>query len=173
MSEAELLSEADVRTTTVKHPMAKRKGDPCTMVIFGGAGDLTKRKLVPALCNLAEQGFLPQEFALVVVSYTELTTDSLRERFAADMKKFALRPVNPSIATRLIGHTYYVCGEFGEAATYEKLKADLSDIAQQDNIPSNHFYYLAVAPRFLGEIVKQLRAAGRAQEKNRQWPRCV
>ena len=173
MPELELLPESNLRNMAAKTLSSHRKADPCILVIFGGAGDLTKRKLVPALCNLAEQGFLPQQFALVVVSYTELTTDSLRERFAADMKKFALRPVNPSIATRLIGHTYYVRGEFGEAATYGNLKAALSDIAQQDNIPSNHFYYLAVAPRFFGEIVKQLGAAGLAQEKNGQWRRVV
>src|SRR5207302_2797479 len=118
---------------------SRRTREPWSLGMLGGAGCLPQRKPRPGLGKRAGQGFLPQQFALVVVSYTELTTDSLRERFAADMKKFALRPVNPSIATRLIGHTYYVRGEFGEAATYEKLKAALSDIAQQDNIPSNHF----------------------------------
>jgi len=173
MPELELLPESNLRNRIAKTFLSQRKADPCILVIFGGAGDLTKRKLVPALCNLAEQGFLPQQFALVVVSYTDLTTDSLRERFAADLKTFALRPVDPSIVPRVIGHTYYVRGEFGDGAAYERLKSALSEIAQQDNIPSNHFYYLAVAPRFFGEIVKQLGAAGLAQEKNGLWRRVV
>src|SRR5438552_18158685 len=114
MSEAELLSEADVRTTTVKHPMAKRKGDPCTMVIFGGAGDLTKRKLIPALCNLAEQGFLPQQFAIVAVASTDLTTDTFRERMTQDIKNFAFRPVDPITCKRLVEHTYFVREAFAD-----------------------------------------------------------
>ena len=120
MSEAELLSEADVRTTTVKHPMAKRKGDPCTMVIFGGAGDLTKRKLIPALCNLAEQGFLPQQFAIIAVTYTDLTTETFRQQLSDDIKTFALRPVDPDICKRLVEHTYYVRGDFADQGTYDR-----------------------------------------------------
>src|SRR5205807_4346746 len=173
MPELELLPESNLRNMAAKTLSSHRKADPCILVIFGGAGDLTKRKLVPALCNLAEQGFLPQQFGLVVVSYTDLTTESLRELLTEDIKTFALRPVDPAISTRLIQHTYYVRGEFGDAATYQKLRAALSDIAKEDHIPGNHFYYLAVAPRFFGEIVKQLGAAGLAREENGQWRRVV
>ncbi len=74
MGEAQLLPEADVKNRIVKSPSWKRKGDPCIMVIFGGAGDLSKRKLIPALCNLAEQGFLPQPFAIMAVTYSDLLT---------------------------------------------------------------------------------------------------
>src|SRR5437588_6723280 len=173
MPELELLPDSNLKNMITKASSSQRKADPCLLVIFGGAGDLTKRKLVPALCNLAEQGFLPQQFGLVVVSYTDLTTESLRERLTEDIKTFALRPVDPAISTRLIQHTYYVRGEFGDAATYQKLRAALSDIAKEDHIPGNHFYYLAVAPRFFGEIVKQLGAAGLAREENGQWRRVV
>jgi len=173
MPELELLPDSNLKNMITKASSSQRKADPCLLVIFGGAGDLTKRKLVPALCNLAEQGFLPQQFGLVVVSYTDLTTESLRERLTEDIKTFALRPVDPAISTRLVQHTYYVRGEFGDAATYQKLRAALSDIAKEDHIPGNHFYYLAVAPRFFGEIVKQLGAAGLAREENGQWRRVV
>jgi len=173
MSEAELLSEADVRTTTVKHPIAKRKGDPCTMVIFGGAGDLTKRKLIPALCNLAEQGFLPQQFAIIAVTYTDLTTDTFRQQVSDDIKTFALRPVDPAICKRLVEHTYYVRGDFADPGTYERLKATLGEVASKENLPANYFFYLAVAPRFFGEIVRRLGASGLAQEENGCWRRVV
>ena len=156
MSEAELLSEADVRTTTVKHPMAKRKGDPCTMVIFGGAGDLTKRKLIPALCNLAEQGFLPQQFAIIAVTYTDLTTETFRQQLSDDIKTFALRPVDPAICKRLVEHTYYVRGDFADPGTYERLKATLGEVATKENLPANYFFYLAVAPRFRGGLPQHL-----------------
>ena len=173
MSEAELLHGVDVRSGSVKHPIAKRKGDPCIMVIFGGAGDLTKRKLIPALCNLAEQGFLPQQFAIIAVTYTDLTTETFRQQVTEDIKTFALRPVDPAICQRLVEHTHYVRGDFADPGTYERLKAALVEVADEQNLPANYFYYLAVAPRFFGEIVRRLGAAGLVQEENDCWRRVV
>lgn len=173
MSEADLLSEADVQSRKVKHPAVKRKGDSCIMVIFGGAGDLTKRKLIPALCNLAEQGFLPQQFAIIAVTYTDLTTESFRQQVSDDIKIFALRPVDAAISKRIVEQTYYVRGDFGDPGTYDRLKATLDDVASKENLPANYFYYLAVAPRFFGEIVRRLGAAGLVQEENDCWRRVV
>jgi glucose-6-phosphate 1-dehydrogenase len=173
MSEARLLPEAEVRRGTTKHPTAKRQGDPCIMVIFGGAGDLTKRKLIPALCNLAEQGFLPQQFAIIAVTYTDLTTETFRQQVSEDIKTFALRPVDAALRERLVEHTHYVRGDFADPGTYERLKATLAEVANQENLPANHFYYLAVAPRFFGEIVRRLGAAGLALEENGCWRRVV
>ena len=150
-----------------------RKADPCVMVIFGGSGDLTKRKLLPALCNLAEQHFLPPQFAIVVVSSTDLTTETLRERFAEDIKTFALRRVDPSLSKRLVDHTYYVRGDFADPGTYQNLKTTLAEITKQENIPNNHFYYLAVAPRFFADIVRGLGEAGLAREERDEWRRVV
>jgi glucose-6-phosphate 1-dehydrogenase len=173
MRELELLPEKDATSRGTKSSTAHRKGDPCVLVIFGGAGDLTKRKLIPALCNLAEQGFLPHQFALIAVTYTDFTTDSFRQQLTEDIKNFALRPVDPAIWNRLIEHTHYVRGDFADANTYEQLKAKLAEVAKQDNIPNNYFYYLAVAPRFFGEIVRRLGTAGLTQEENGQWRRVV
>jgi glucose-6-phosphate 1-dehydrogenase len=143
------------------------------MVIFGGAGDLTKRKLIPALCNLAEQGFLPHQFVVVVVSSGDFTTETFRCQLTEDIRTFASRPVDRTICDRLAGHTYYVRGDFSDPEAYQRLKSALEEVARKDNVVSNHFYYLAVAPRFFGEIVRQLGAAGLAQEENGQWRRVV
>src|SRR5215472_17047391 len=102
----ELISETDSRTQAAKHSTARRKGDSCILVIFGGAGDLTKRKLIPALCNLAEQGFLPPQFALIAATYTDFTTETFRQQLTEEIKSFALRPIDPAIWTRLIEHTH-------------------------------------------------------------------
>jgi glucose-6-phosphate 1-dehydrogenase len=173
MSQADLLPEVDVQSRKLKHPTVKRKGDPCIMVIFGGAGDLTKRKLIPALCNLADQGFLPQQFAIVAVTYTDLTTETFRQQVSDDIRTFALRPVDPAISKRIVEHTYYVRGDFGDPGTYDRLKTTLGEIASAENLPANYFYYLAVAPRFFGEIVRRLGAAGLVQEENGHWRRVV
>jgi glucose-6-phosphate 1-dehydrogenase len=173
MREPELLLDADVRSKAVKNALSKRKGDPCIMVIFGGAGDLTKRKLIPALCNLAEQGFLPQQFAILAVTYADLTTETFRQQVTEDVKTFALSPVDPAISKRLVEHTHYVRGDFADPGTYEQLKTTLAEVANQENLPANYFYYLAVAPRFFGEIVRRLGAAGLAREENGCWRRVV
>lgn len=136
----ELLPEADVRTRTVKNSPSRRKGDPCIMVIFGGAGDVTKRKLIPALCSLTEQGFLPQQFAITAVASTDSTTGTLRERMTQDIKTFALRPVDPITCKWLVEHAYFVRGDLADLTTYEPLKSQLGEVAKQDNIPRNHFY---------------------------------
>src|SRR6267378_343798 len=172
MGEAQLLPEGDVKSRIVKSPIWKRKGDPCIMVIFGGAGDLTKRKLIPALCNLAEQGFLPQQFAIIAVTYTDFTTETFRQQVTEDIKTFALRAVDPAICKRLVEHIHYVRGDFADPSNYEQLKDKLAEAANQDNIPGNYFYYLVVAPCFFGEFVRRLGAAGLAQEENGRW-RCV
>ena len=172
MREPELLSGTEFRSKTLK-PLTPRRGDSCIMVIFGGAGDLTKRKLMPALCNLVEQGFAPLQFAVVVVSSTAFTTDTFRERLTEDIKTFSSRSMDPAIRERLVEHTYYVRGDFGDPDVYQRLKTTLEEVAAKDNVASNHFYYLAVAPRFFGEIVRQLGAAGLTQEENGRWRRVV
>jgi len=170
--EPELLPGTELRNRTLRPP-SPRKGDPCIMVIFGGAGDLTKRKLMPALCNLAEQGFVSQQFAVVIVASTAFTTETFRQQLAEDIRTFASRPVDPAIRERLVAHTYYLRGDFADADVYQQLKAILGEVAAKDSVLSNYFYYLAVAPRFFGEIVRQLGAAGLAQEENGQWRRVV
>ena len=172
MREPELLAGTEFRNKTAK-PQSPRKGDPCIMVIFGGAGDLTKRKLMPALCNLAEQGFVSPQFAVVIVASTAFTTETFRQQLTEDIRTFASHPVDPAIRERLVAHTYYLRGDFADPDVYQRLKATLGEVAAKENVVSNYFYYLAVAPRFFGEIVRQLGAAGLAQEENGQWRRVV
>ena len=65
-----------------------RMADPCVMVIFGASGDLTKRKLIPALCNLAAAKLLPSQFAVIGFAYNDLTTETFRQQLSADIKEF-------------------------------------------------------------------------------------
>src|SRR5271166_1445927 len=74
-----------------------RIADPCAMVIFGASGDLTKRKLIPALCNLAASKLLPEQFAVVGVANNDLNTDSFRTQLSEEIKKFASCPITPDL----------------------------------------------------------------------------
>ena len=71
-----------------------RPGDPCVMVIFGAAGDLTRRKLIPALYNLASEQLLSREFAVVGLARSQMTTEQFRDKVSQDIKQYATGPVD-------------------------------------------------------------------------------
>jgi glucose-6-phosphate 1-dehydrogenase len=150
-----------------------RKADPCVMVIFGATGDLTKRKLIPALLNLAAAKLLPEQFAIIGYASNELTTETFRAQLSEDIKLFASCPVTPEMWNWFLNRIYYVRGDFQDPEGYKLLKSQIAEVEKTHHVPGNHFYYLAVAPRFFGEVVRQLGAAGLAQESNGHWARVI
>src|SRR5215469_16936393 len=95
-----------------KNKQAGRPSDPCVMVIFGAAGDLTKRKLIPALCNLASANLLSQQFAIVGFGYRESSDEDFRQRLSDDIKTFATSPVDPKVWAWFQERIYYAQGDF-------------------------------------------------------------
>jgi glucose-6-phosphate 1-dehydrogenase len=150
-----------------------RKADPCVMVIFGASGDLTKRKLIPALLNLATAKLLPEQFAIIGFASNEFTTETFRNQLTEDIKQFASCPITPEMWNWFLNRIYYVRGDFQDPAAYKNLKGQIAAVEKTHNVPGNHFYYLAVAPRFFGEVVRQLDTAGLAQESNGRWARVI
>src|SRR5215471_9632728 len=90
---------------------AGRPAPPCTVVIFGAAGDLTKRKLVPALYNLKAAGLLPREFAIVGVARREKTPEQFREETTKDIREFATTPVDDALWVEIRDALYFQSGE--------------------------------------------------------------
>jgi glucose-6-phosphate 1-dehydrogenase len=150
-----------------------RRGDPCIMVIFGGGGDLTKRKLIPALYNLEQNHLLPDEFAVIAVSSGPLSTDEYRENMGRDIQEFATTRVDSDSWDWFSKRLYYLTGDFGDVQAYARLRDLLKQVGAERGTKGNCLFYLATAPRFFGEIVKQLGAAGLADEENGQWRRVI
>ena len=150
-----------------------RKADPCVMVIFGASGDLTKRKLIPALCNLVAAKLVPDQFAVIGVANNDFTTDSFRQQLSQEIKQYASCPITTELWDWFVKRIYYVRGEFQDPKAFELLKDEIAKVEKDHGVPGNHLYYLAVAPRFFGEVVRQLGAAGLAEEKNGKWRRVV
>ena len=150
-----------------------RIADPCLMVICGASGDLTKRKLIPALCNLAQENLLSPQFAIVGVATSDLTSESFRDQLNQDIKSFATSSMSEEVWAWLRKRIYYVRGSFEEAGTYARLGETIAEVARELAIPGNHFYYLAVAPRFFGTIVRHLGEAGLVREQDGQWRRVI
>src|SRR5687768_5644396 len=94
---------------------------PCVIVIFGATGDLTARKLIPALYNLAASNLISREFGIVGVARTEMSTESFREMIAGQLQKFATRDLDPDITEWLVRRLYYLGGEFKDPQLYANL----------------------------------------------------
>ena len=146
---------------------------PCVMVIFGATGDLTKRKLMPAIYNLAESKLLARDFAVVGIAKDNLTTDSFRAQISEDMKTFATGQLDEAVRNWLVERVYYLSGDFKDAELYRHLGGLVRQVDEQHGTHGNYFYYLATAPIFFGEIIRQLGAAGLAHEEEGRWRRVV
>ena len=150
-----------------------RAGDSCVMTIFGASGDLTKRKLLPALYNLARKKLLPSNFALVGFALDSLTDEAFRDRVFANLKEFGGATEDCEFCAWLLQRTYYIAGDFNDAAAYAKLKQLLESLDAKHATGGNYFYYLATLPQFFATIVKQLGAAHLTEECPGQWRRVV
>jgi glucose-6-phosphate 1-dehydrogenase len=150
-----------------------RRGASCVMVIFGASGDLTRRKLIPALHNLAKYNLLSREFAIVGVAREPMNTEHFREKLEANLKEFATGPVDPDLWEWFAHRLFYVSGDFRDASCYERLRDTLQAVDQEHATHGNYLYYLATAPTFFADIVQQLGAAGLAGEEGGRWRRVV
>lgn len=157
----------------INHSEPKSVGEPCVMVIFGATGDLTKRKLLPALINLAQENLLSKQFAIVGFAGNDLTTESFRKSLSDEISKYTAAPVDPALWKWFEERIYFVKGDFGDAQAYERLKAQIAEATKTHSTGGNEFFYLAVAPRFFAPIVQQLGAAGLTNQDNNRWVRVI
>ena len=159
-------------TLTAEKRMARR-ADPCTFVIFGAAGDLTKRLLMPALYNLAACGRLPEAFCIVGVARTKMPADAFRQEMRAALEQFATERIAPDLLDGLIGRCRYVGGDFDDPSTYEELKHELADVAHTLGTRDNCLFYLATPPGVFAHIARLLGEAGLAKEQDGCWRRLI
>ena len=151
------------------------------MVIFGAAGDLTKRLVIPALYNLVDNGRLPDDFRLVGVDRAEKSLDEWRDGLHDTTKEFASLGDDESEADRideaawswLAERMSYLQGDLADSGTFRRLGAHLEDLDASANTRGNHLFYLAVADRFFSVVVAGLGAAGLTSERNDNSRRVV
>ncbi len=142
---------------------------PCVMVIFGAAGDLTKRKLMPALYNIAASKLLPEKFAVVGFAIDSLDTEQFRKNLTHEIQEFASSQIDsPLWEERFAKRLFYVQGGFEDPQAYSKLKETLEQVDRDCGTQANYLFYLATPPAFFAKIVEQLSAAGLTQEGGEQ-----
>jgi glucose-6-phosphate 1-dehydrogenase len=150
-----------------------KPGDPCTLAIFGASGDLAKRKLFPALLNLKRDGLLRNEFAVLGLATSEMTSEAFRERLTADLHGFAPQDVDSELWKWLSERTYYVPGNFRAPEAYKHLAEGLRTVQEKHGTHGNVLFYLATPPDFFGDIVDRLGEVGLAAETGDAWRRVI
>jgi len=105
-----------------------RIADPCVMVIFGASGDLTKRKLIPALLNLAAAKLLPEQFAIIGLANIDQTTDTFRRYLTDEINRYASCPVTPEMWNWILKRVYYIRGDFQDPKAFEQLKTQIAEV---------------------------------------------
>ena len=155
------------------------RADPCTMVILGAAGDLTKRKLLPAIYYLAQQRLLPDDFALLGVGRDSLDDAAFQQlmRKALD-ESDEINRVDEKAWEWLKQRTFYTFGNFTESEAYDVIKQKLDDVKKQIPISEdNRLFYLAVPPSVFESCVEHLSTSGLAPKianpEQRPWVRVV
>jgi glucose-6-phosphate 1-dehydrogenase len=149
------------------------------MVIFGAAGDLTKRLVVPSLYNLACANLLPKEFALVGVDLASENADGWKQNLTEMLGEFVKQHATDAAgvdedAWKLISDKlFYVQGDLNNGDSYQNLKNKLSEIDTSQQTGGNYLFYLAIADRFFGTTIEHLAQSGLMEEQNGQWRRVV
>ena len=147
--------------------------EPAVMVIFGASGDLTARKLIPALYDLMEGRRLPAEFAVVGVSRTEMGHDEFRERLRASLKEHHPGGITGDVWDSFCRSVFYLPGDSTETRTYHKLKGFLKRLDGEKGTEGNRLFYLAASPALFPAIVEGLGEARMNEGEDGGWSRLV
>jgi glucose-6-phosphate 1-dehydrogenase len=148
------------------------------MVIFGAAGDLTKRLVIPALYNLSKAHLLPKEFSLVGMDLASEDVNALKQNLTEMLKEFVKHgsdsgQLDEDAWKAITDRMSYVQGDLNDAAAYQRLKEKLKEVDAAQHCGGNYLFYLAIADRFFGTVVEQLGKAELVKEENGQWRRVV
>ncbi len=142
-----------------------RMPDPAAIVIFGASGDLTSRKLVPALYDLAASRRLPMEFAVVGISRTKMSHEEFRERLREELEKHRPGKVSEDVWDSFSRGIFYLPGDSKEPGTYKELKQFLANLDEERGISGNRVFYLSSSPSLFPSIVEQLGECGMNSEE--------
>src|SRR6266849_8360896 len=158
-----------------------QKAPPCTLVIFGAGGDLTKRLLMPAIYNLSKAKLLSDKFSIIAVDRTPKPVEAFRDYLAEAVRSFvsdtaagpATEPFDQSAWEFVASRVTHFGGDLTEPDTYARLHEAHEKVAALHQTGGNAVFYLAVASQLFGAIIEQLGAVGLTQEREGSWRRVI
>jgi glucose-6-phosphate 1-dehydrogenase len=152
----------------------KKTAEACVMIIFGATGDLTKRKLFPALYNLAKGDFLPEHFAIIGVGRQEMESNEFRRQTVENLKEFLPHKPDEKLLKWFEERTYYTGGDFDDdKKLFGDIKAMAAEVCEKHEIPENFFYYLATPPDLFANVAQKIVKNGMGKEENGHWRRFI
>ena len=147
------------------HGLSKHRGAPPTVVvIFGASGDLTARKLIPAVYNLAVDGLLPADFFLVGYGRKPIPDDEFRGLAADAIKEFSRRELDTEVWGRIAPHTSYVAGGYDEKPAFDRLAAHIAELEKSLGREVQTLFYISTPPSVFAPIIQNLGASGLASK---------
>src|SRR3984893_5168857 len=147
--------------------------EPCSLVIFGATGDLTHRKLIPALYNLAADGDLPPGMNVIGFARRDKTDEVFRQELEEAAKKFSRRPIDQNLWNGFASSIYYHRSEFGDLEGYRKLRERLDQLNKEKGGGGNRLFYLSAGPDQFDNILTNLKSSGLAHASKNGWARVI
>src|SRR5258705_13443678 len=149
--------------------------DPCTVILFGASGDLAKRKVIPAMYDLAQHDSLGERYSIVGFARTPMTDDSFRTTIGEAAKTISeVGPIDPAKWNEFSSNLYYSAGEYGDPNSYAQLAKRLAEIDKEKKLGGNRLFYLSTPPEVYSGIVEQFGRAGLAKPSNpNSWVRII
>src|SRR5882724_3861618 len=149
--------------------------EPCTVVLFGASGDLAKRKVIPAMYDLAVHNSLGPRYAIVGFARSPMTDDSFRQTAGDAAKSISeVGPIDPQKWSDFASRLCYHQGEYGDTKAYSDLGNRLKDLAEKGNLGGNRLFYLSTPPEVYFDIIEQIGKAGLAKPSSpNSWVRII
>ncbi len=150
-----------------------RIAGPCGMVIFGVTGDLSRKKLMPAIYDLASRGLLPPGFSLVGFARRDWEDQDFAQIVHDAVKQHARTEFREEVWEQLAEGFRFVPGDFSDDLAFETLKQTILDLDRVRGTGGNHAFYLSIPPRFFPDVIGQLKEHGLAEQRDDSWRRVV
>jgi glucose-6-phosphate 1-dehydrogenase len=150
-----------------------RVAGPCGMVLFGVTGDLSRKKLMPALYDLANRGLLPPGFALVGFARRDWADEDFANVVHDAVKQYARTPFREEVWDQLADGFRFVPGEFGDDEAFDTLAHTMADLDRVRGTGGNHAFYLSIPPKAFPLVVSQLKRSGLSAKNGDEWRRVV
>ena len=153
--------------------VSRSRPQPCTVVIFGATGDLTHRKLIPALYNLAVDGELPPGVKILGFARRDKSDEEFRTGLEELNRKVSRTGHDEELWSSFVQNIHYHCSEFTDDDGYKRLADRLDEIDRERGGKGNRLFYIASAPEFFDDILEHLKAAGLSKAAEGCWSRVI
>lgn len=150
-----------------------RIAGPSGLIIFGVTGDLSRKKLMPAVYDLANRGLLPPGFALIGFARRDWATQDFEQVVHDAVKQYARTPFNEEVWRQLAAGIRFVSGDFDDDGAFDRLTSTLAELDRERGTMGNHAFYLSIPPKSFPLVTEQLRRSGLAEAKPGEWRRVV